>query len=190
VRLSLWEYAVIIALAAMTATAARSGIWLLFFLVAPAARSVRPQRTWSALLPGVAAVSLAALSLAVIRGPLPTGASRTLLTKAIALAHGTPILAEDIVAEQVALAGGRVWMGNPIEAFSRTEQSTYLNWQDGMSSGMRALRGRIRVVLTLSGGAAGRLMARARGFRLLASDTRAEIYVRTGPPPLSSSTNR
>jgi len=186
VRPPAWERIALIALVAMTATAVRSGIWLLFLLVGPAARSIQPKRTWRVVLPGIATVALAVLVLSIIRGPLPSGASPALIDRAIALAHGTPILAEDLLAEQIALAGGRVWAGNPIEAFSHADQATYLDWLAGKPSGTRAIQSGIGVVLTERRSAAQKLMARMAGFALLTSDQHADIYVRNRP---LSSTN-
>jgi hypothetical protein len=175
-----WELAAIAVLALATVSASRSGVWLLFFLIAPAARGIRPKRTWNLLHIPVAAAALAAVGLAIARGPLPTGASAAFVSHAVRLAHGSPVLAEDVLAEQVALAGGRVWISDPIDAFSHRDQTLYLDWLDGRASGLWALRSDVRVVLVDRGSAADHLMAHTPGFLAVDSARRAQLYVRVG----------
>jgi hypothetical protein len=43
------------------------------------------------------AFRVAALALAVVRGPLPSGADASIVRHAVSLAHGTPILADDLL---------------------------------------------------------------------------------------------
>jgi hypothetical protein len=179
-RPALWELAMIVLLAGLSIRASRSGVWLLFFLVAPAARGAHPKRTWSRFAPVVASLSLVALLLACARGPSPSGASPTLVARALALAQGTPVLATDIAAEQVALGGGRVWVSNPIDAFSRQDQSAYLDWLEGRPRGLRALSPRVRVVLAAHGSPEQSLMARTPGFVKVISDRTTALYLRTG----------
>ena len=62
-------------------------------------------------------VTAALVVYGLARGPLSTGASGRLIDDALQRARGTPILAQDVLAEQVVLAGGRIWMGNPLDAF-------------------------------------------------------------------------
>jgi hypothetical protein len=179
-RPPLWESLALAALAILTIRTARSGVWLLLFAGPPAAQSLRLQMRrprWSPL----AAVTLSVLVLvAIARGPLSTGASKPLLDEALARAEGTPILADGAIAEQVALAGGRVWMSNPLDAFPRREQGLYLDWIDGRPGGMRALARAPRVVLVSREGDAAKVVAHAYGFRAAASDSRAILYVRRG----------
>jgi hypothetical protein len=185
-RPPVWELATIAALAIATISATRSGVWLLFFLVAPAARALRPRRTWNLLHIPMAVASLAAIGLVIARGPLPTGASGALVARAVGLAHGTPVLADDIVAEQIALAGGHVWVADPIDAFSHRDQAIYLDWTQGSSRGWQALRREVRVVLVQRGGAAERLMARTPEFAPVGSDRRVQLFVRVGDRPARS----
>lgn len=174
-----WELAALLALAVLTVQAARSGMWLLFFLVAPAAKNLKARELWRRLLPALCTAGLLLLVVGIVRGPLPDGASSALVSRTVALARGTPVLADDLAAEQVALAGGRVWVSNPIDAFSRQAQTLYLDWLRGRSSGARALSAQIRVVLTLSASASHRLMIRQTVFRLAAWDRTGAIYVRS-----------
>ena len=177
-RPQLWECAVLVALGVLTIQASRNGVWLLFFLVAPAARAIRPTRTWQALVVPAAVASLAVITFALARGPAPNGATAALLTRAMTLAHGSPVLAEDTLAEQIALDGGRIWVGDPIDAFSRHDQAIYLDWLQGTAAGRRALTAQVRVVLVSRGSRAQALMARTPGFTCVDADARTRIYER------------
>ena len=177
----LWELIVLIMLVALTIKASRSGVWLLFFAVSPAARGFESRKVWDRLLPALATVALAALLFAIARGPLPNGASPALVSRAIALSPSNPVLAEDLFSEQVALAGGRIWLGNPIDAFSKRDQRTYLDWLQGKADGTRAIGPSIDVVLTARGDPDQKLMSRDRAFRLIGLDRRAALYVRRLP---------
>ncbi len=185
-RPPLWELVLILGLAALTVKASRDGVWLLFMLIAPAAHSTRVKRQWNGLLPVGAAVALALLAFDLARPLTQPGASPALVRRAVALAHGTPILADAIAAEQVALAGGRIWAGNPLDAFSHGVQGVYLDWVAGAPSGAVALDNRqVRVVLVTRGSSAASLTSVAPGLVAVASDRGATIYVRrTATTPL------
>jgi hypothetical protein len=179
-----WEIVVIVALALLTVKAARNGVWLLFFLVGPACRRQREAviaREWNGLLPIAAVIALALLVLGVARIPDRNRVEPSLVARAITLAHGSPILADGIPAEQVALAGGRIWAGNPIDAFSRHTQGTYLDWLDGAAAGKVALRNpAISVVLVTRGSAAQSLTAAYPGFVAIARGAHGWLFVRRG----------
>jgi hypothetical protein len=176
-RPPLWETVVLVAMAILTVRTARFGVWLLLFAGPPAARGLRlrsvRRRVWPAL---AAAAALAALG--VVRGPFSQGASDRVLDDALQRAGGTPILADGVLAEQVALAGGRVWMSNPLDAFRRQDQRLYLDWIEGRPAGRRALEHAPRVVLVSSGSDAGRLVASLPDLRAVAADDHAVLYVR------------
>lgn len=179
-RPALWEKAMIVVLVLLTVKADRDGVWLLFFLAVPAARRLAPTRSLRALAPlaGVAAVALIIFS--VVRGPVPTGASRSLVNGAIAVAHGSPVLADGSIDEQVALAGGRIWAGNPIDAFSHPVQAAYLDWLSGSRSGASAVIPAVRVVLVGRGTPTQTLMARMPDFSVSRRDGSTIMYERTG----------
>jgi hypothetical protein len=177
-RPHLWEVAVIAALSALTIQASRSGVWLMFFLVAPAARAIQPKRTWERLVPVAAVISMVGLVFEIGRGPLPSGASSALVARAVGMARGTPVLAADRLAEQVALAGGRIWVGNPIDAFSHRDQATYLDWLQGDRHGDRVLT-YVQVVLVGRGSRAEALMDKTPGFTAVETDRRSALYART-----------
>jgi X-X-X-Leu-X-X-Gly heptad repeat protein len=177
---ALWEWAVVAVLAVLTVGAERDGVWLLFMLVAPAARAMRPERTMRALAPVAAVASVAGLALALIHGPAPSGASSRLVSGAVALAHGSPVLADGAIDEQVALAGGRIWAGNPIDAFSHPVQAAYLDWLNGDAAGRTALTSAVKVVLVSRGTATQTLMSRTAGFVQTRTDATAIMYERAG----------
>lgn len=175
-----WEVVMGAVLIGLTIKAGRDGVWLLFFLSVPAARRLSPRRSLRTLAPlaGLAAALL--LTVALIRGPVPTGASRSLLDGALAAAHGSPVLADGTIDEQVALAGGRIWAGNPIDAFSRAVQADYLNWLAGERSGVSAVTPAVRVVLVGRGTPTDALMARLPGFTAARRDRTTVMYQRIG----------
>jgi X-X-X-Leu-X-X-Gly heptad repeat protein len=177
-RPALWEWVVIAVLALVTVRAQRDGVWLLFMLVAPAARVMHPERSMRALAPVAAVASVAGLALALAHGPAPSGASSRLVTGAVTLAHGSPVLADGAIDEQVALAGGRIWAGNPIDAFSRPVQAAYLDWLNGAAAGRYALTSAVNVVLVSRGTATQTLMSRMPGFVQARTDGVAIMYER------------
>jgi hypothetical protein len=174
-----WEWVVVAALGLATFQASRNGVWLLFFLISPAARAMKPTRGWLGLVPVVAVASFALIVVATVRGPTAQGAGKALVTEAIDLAHGSPVLAADGIDEQVALGGGRIWVGNPIDAFSRRDQAIYLDFLQGGAQGRLALGARVRVVLVSRGGRAQALMNTIPAFALVRKDQWGAIYERT-----------
>jgi hypothetical protein len=120
---------------------------------------------------------LAVLAFAVARGPYSLSAGDGVVHAAIVRAGGTPILAESVPAEQVAYAGGTVWMANPLDAFPHRDQRLYLDWLQGRPAGDAALE-RARVVLVLRGSAPQRRLAANSSFRELAHDAHAVLYAR------------
>ena len=173
-----WEIVAAAGLALLTLQAGRSGIWLALFLVPPAARSFAPRRQWQALAGPAIAIGGVLLVFAVIRGPRLDGAGHQLLSRAIALAQGSPVLAGGAIEEQVALGGGRVVAGDPIDAFPSRTQSAYLHWLDGSPSALRRLDPGVRIVLVMRGSQAQRLMSRTPGFALAGADRQALLYER------------
>jgi hypothetical protein len=179
-RIPLWELVVLAALAGLTLHASRNGVWLLFFAIAPAARGSAPVRAWSGLVPMAALASVALVAVAVIRGPAHADASPALVAHALMIAHGSPVLAEGGLAEQFVQAGGTISVGNPLDAFARSDQTAYLDWMGGRPDGRRALGPAVRVVLVLRGGDAQRLMARTPGFSSIDIAPSVQIFQRDG----------
>jgi hypothetical protein len=178
-RPRLWEIVVLGALAVLTIRTARSGVWLLFFAATPAACGLRLQSPRPLRLAAPAfAVAGAIVVLGVARGPISTGAGEPLLHEALCRAAGTPILADGVPSEQVALAGGRVWMSNPLDAFDRRDQRVYLDWLAGRPAGDVALRHAPRVVLVVRDSAAAKRLTRSATLRAVAKDAHSVLYVK------------
>jgi hypothetical protein len=178
-----WELVAIAALAVATIYGSRDGIWLLFFLVACGARAIRFKRRWNRLAAPMLVVALVIIVASVASGPIVSGASRAVVARAIRLAHGTAVLASDTQAEQVALAGGRVWVSNPLEAFSHRIQSAYLDWLQGLPSGRAAITSAVGVILVDRGSGSARLMAGTRGFIPTFRNGTTILYARAGLDP-------
>ena len=182
---ALWEVVVTAGLAVAAVRSSRNEVWLALFIAVPAARALSGSRPWRAAVPRGAASALAGLLvlLAIVafaRTPSPAGATPRLLKAAARSAGGTPILADGVDAEQLALAGDRILIGNPLDAFSPREQRLYLDWLAGRSSG-DAEPSRVRAVLVTAGSAAQRRLARRRGFVEMARDKSAVLYLRSIP---------
>ena len=177
-RPALWETIALVGLAVLTFKTARSGVWLLFLAAAPAARSLHfgRDRTLQLAAPALATAALLTV-FGVVRGPISTSAGRRVLDQALERAESAPILADGSPAEQIAAAGGRVWMSNPIDAFSRRDQRLYLDWLAGRTSGDQALRN-ARVVLVIRGSEPAKRLRRSKAFREATRDANAALYVR------------
>jgi hypothetical protein len=126
--------------------------------------------------PRLAAVAAAAVAVGVVvalaRRP-PDFPSRALTERAAR--SGRVVLAEPVLAQQVVLAGGRVWMTNPIDAFRRPDQRLYVEWFSGKASGAAAVR-KARLVLVRTGSDAGRRTSRDRRVVLLSEGDGAALY--------------
>jgi hypothetical protein len=177
-----WELASIAAFAGLTLHAGRNSVWLLCFIAAPAAHGLgkRYLRDFSVLprtLVLCAWVPAAFLVLGVLQTPQQYGAGERVRSEAARLAAGKPILADGIDAEQLALDGRRVWIANPLDAFSRRDQRLYLDWLDANPAGDALLRDATAVVVA-RGSKPQQRLDRDRSFRRAALDARAAIYVR------------
>jgi hypothetical protein len=180
---ALWEVIVTAGLAVAAVRSSRNEVWLALFVAVPAARALAGSRTWRLAVPRHAASAVTGLFVLItisgfVRTPMLAGASPKLLHDAVRSAHGTPILADGFDAEQLALAGDRILIGNPLDAFTPHEQRLYLDWIAGRPAGDGELR-RVRVVLVTTGSAAQRRLAAKTGFAEVARDKRAILYVRT-----------
>ena len=178
-RPPLWELVAVLILAALTIKAARNGVWLLFLLAAPAAHASRGRRGWEGLIPVAAVAALALLVADVVHWTRADGSTPPAIARAVQIARGETILADSQPAEQIALAGGRIWAGNPIDAFSKPVQGTYLDFIAGSPGGRAALElAQIKVVVVSSGSGPGRLVSRDRAFRRAEVIGNTDIYVR------------
>ena len=176
-----WELVVLIALASMSISSSRNSIWFLFFAATPAAlglqrsgaRGPRLSRRTASVCACVPALMI---GLGLARTPAPTGPTARLLGETIAAAHGQPILAEPLDAEQLALQGQRIWIGNPIDAFARADQRLYLAWLRGTPQGDAILDKPVGAVLVRRGSAAERRLAATHLLREVGRDAQAILY--------------
>jgi hypothetical protein len=172
-----WQFAAALVLAAFTVHAARNGIWLLLFVAAPAACALRTaKRPPAAVSHGLALVLAGCAIAGLVRGPLEVGASRQLIAQTLTVADGRPILADPAVAEQIAQAGGRVWIANPLDAFRHADQRLYLDWLQGRPAGDRVLAKRAAVVVS-DGSPADRRLSRDRRFYKAGADGRYRLFI-------------
>lgn len=166
-----WEAVAAIGLAASSIHAARLGTWLLFLLAYPAARSLQARN-----VNGVPVLVLGALALIAAAGLArtpPDPGSRTLAKEAART--GLPVLADPVPAEQVVVLGGKIWVGDPLEAFRHRDQRLYLDWAAGRASG-RAAVVHARLVLVRRDSAAARVAVRDPRLVLLRRDHGAALY--------------
>jgi hypothetical protein len=176
---ALWEIVVLVGLAVLTVKAARDGVWLLFFLAAPAARASGSAERSDRLVPALLVLGLLLVVVDVVKSPQPSGASHRLVERTIAIAGETPVLADGLPSEQIAMGGGRIWAGNPLDAFSHRVQIEYVDFIQGRRDGEAALSAPgVRYVLVTRGSSAAKLTARDRGYTPVASDRTAVLYGR------------
>jgi hypothetical protein len=169
-RVHLWEAVALAGLAAGTAHAARTGVWFLFVAAYPAARGLRLGSPRPRLATA-AAVVLALLAVALLaHGPPDPGSARL---ARLAARDGRTVLADPILGQQVALAGGRVWVDNPVDAFDRADQHLYLEWLAGRGRNAVSHAGLVLVIPTSK---AGRRAAVDPRLRRIAADANAVLY--------------
>jgi hypothetical protein len=166
-----WETVAVVGLILATVHTARLGTFLAFVLAYPAARAVELRRP--ATVPLVVPAILAGIALAgLVRTPYDAGSSRLAREAA---ATGQPVLADGVLAEQVELAGGKVWVADPIDAFSSADQNLYLDWLAGNADGAAAV-GHARLVLLRRAGPAGRIAAADHRLARIDEDANAVLY--------------
>jgi hypothetical protein len=121
-----WEAVACLGLAAATVHSARLGTWLAVVLAYPASRGWRERSTklWFYAVPSLTALCIVGLGVGI-----PDSGSQDLAHRAART--NAPVLAEPAVAEQVALAGGRLWVVDPLDAFRAADQRLYLDWLEG-----------------------------------------------------------
>jgi hypothetical protein len=172
-QVRLWEAVALAGLVVSTLDVARTGTWLLFVAAYPAVRALRlgvPERAvrMAAIVLGFAALAL------LVRQPHPGSAE---LAKLAAM-RGQPVLAEGVLGHQVALAGGRVWVDNPLDAFRRADQRVYLDWLAGTPAGTAAIS-HARFVLVSAGSAAAEAAAKDPRLELVLASDGAALYRRS-----------
>jgi hypothetical protein len=177
-RPAAWELVAFAGLAVLTIRTGRSGVWLLIAAAVPAARGVDVSHRIRAPTAIAALTVLLALSaFGLARGPIQTGAGGAIVRDALSRARGTPIAAEPLLAEQLVLAGGRVWMANPLDAFPRRDQGAYIDWLEGRPGGDSVLANAPRVAVVRPGHPADERLRRDPRWRRAREDSGAVLYV-------------
>lgn len=184
-RLPLWEYVAVLGLTIVTVIAARNGIWLLLFLAAlPAMGHRRPVS-----VPGhvgrpsvhvtacVVAGLLVCASVLGYRAQAMTEVEQDLAREVLQAAPGLIVLAPEPVVESLAAEGVRVWLSNPLDAFSAEHQGAYLDFMAGRS-GMSVAVDASDAVLVLDGSSADEVMARFGGFDARPLVSSWTLYIR------------
>ncbi|MGZ4337267.1 MAG: hypothetical protein ACXVRA_08120 [Gaiellaceae bacterium] len=179
-----WEYAAGAGLALSAVTAARNEVWLVLFLAPAAVRHLQhlpaPRLPMRRALALVALLMPATVLALAVGSPSSArvGAGPALQQQAVSAAHGTPILADPYDAEQLALGGAKIVIGNPIDAFTKHDQWLYLHWLQGSETAAYHLTSNAGAVLIGKDDPAQRLVARNPAFCRAAADQRDVLYVR------------
>jgi hypothetical protein len=71
-----------------------------------------------------------------------------------------------------------VWVSNPIDAFRRPDQRTYVDWLRAVPAGDAALAHAPRAVLVRRGGDVEARLSRNRAFREAGRDAHAVLFMR------------
>ncbi len=135
-RPRIWELIAIVGLGFATVTAARNGVWFLL-TVAPIAATgfQRDPAGPGQVRPGGHRGVVAAIAVLLIGATLPMLVGRShhfsrvdpqTVRTVSESAGGRVVLAPDPLVESLAVAGVRVWAGNPIDAFDAQTQRAYL----------------------------------------------------------------
>ena len=172
-RVPLWEWVVLACLTIALMMSARHSMWLLLFVMPRAAVCMTRPRTRGGSprardLPTLAVIGIGLVVAAIATGLLlareATFTKDDAVVSAIASKAGTDIvLAPEPLVESLAAGGVRVWMGNPIDAFDRADQASYLDLWLGEPAGARALDATGLLVATMESPALA--LAKSRGFR-------------------------
>jgi hypothetical protein len=186
-RLPAWELCALVVLAAMAVHVSRNTVWLALFVAVPAGRNWRLDfgSKRAVALPNIALACLFAVAAvaALTKAPVQTAAGADLLRETRNAARGEPVLADPLNAEQLALAGQEIRIGNPLEAFSRAQQRLYLDWLEGLPRGDRQLSSRTCAVLVTIGSKPELRLARNHTYSQLRRDDVAALYGRMGCAP-------
>ena len=165
----------------LTVRAARGGIWFAFFAATPAALGLGRGSDARGRLALPICVALAGLAVfGIAQGPRQIDARKPLVRQALAEAAGNARCSPPASrAKQIADAGGRIWIGNPFDAFSLRDQRVYVHWLLGEPAGDAALAHAPRVVLVHRGSKPQKRLARRSDWREAGRDDGAVLYVRS-----------
>jgi hypothetical protein len=181
-----WEYVAVAGLGIGTVVTARTGFWLLIFLAAPAASSLiaaRSGRGPQVQALGAVVVVTFATALGVLaafaRGDeILLGGNAPLVKTVVSEAGTRAVLAEEPLVEAIAVAGGTIWAGNPLDAFSKADQTAYLDFVAGRPGGRVALN-QVDVVVVRAGGPASQITLASGSFKPVHESDGWLVYERT-----------
>ncbi len=192
-RLPLWEYVAVAGLSVATVMAARHGIWVLIFLAVPAARGLTrrddrvdildegPRRVPLGLLLTLALVLCAGAGYLGYRAQSVSAHDQRLASEVSRLVPGGVVLAPEPVVESLAVHGVRVWLGNPLDAFTREDQRAYLDFMAGRAGMERAVAAS-DAVLVRSDAEAAEVMASMETFTASEIAEGWLLYLRVDTP--------
>lgn len=174
VRRRTWEYAAVLGLCLATASAARHGVWLLFLLMVLSAGGRDDQevgacprqcgRSWVRSTVALAAMAmLVAVPVVVSRGTAVLGAPPDVVTQIADVAADRVVLAPAPLSESLAVAGVRLWVSNPLDAFTYEDQAAYLDFLDG-AAGAGAAIARVDIVVARRNSPQAELVSDDSGF--------------------------
>jgi hypothetical protein len=189
-RPPLWEWLAVAGLVLGTATAARHGVWLLMLLAATAAagrgqhvhgqavrESPRPPRGVALLALSPLVATAVAVAVVAARGDASLPAEPALVDAVREVAGTRVVLAPEPLAESLAAEGVRVWMCDPIDAFSARDQAAFLDFLQGSPGGAAAVLSS-RLVVVKEGTAQERLVAGTGRFSVERTVGDWALYVR------------
>lgn len=185
-RIATWEWVALAGLLLTTATAARHGVWLLFFLVALAAvgagrASVVPSLRSTLVSLGAPALALG-LGLVLVQNTPDAVAAPETIDAVQAAVGGRVVLAPGPMAEQLAEQEERVWVANPLDAFAPADQDAYLDFLDeGRLDTVLPRAPELGAVVVEQGSEQSAAVSRAPGFRLIREVEDWQVWVRDTP---------
>ncbi len=179
-----WEYVAVAGLGIGTAVSARTGFWLLLFIAAPAAGAwagATADRGPKVPARGAAVVVVIATVLGAVaaftRGELLLGGNASVVRAVVREAGSGVVLAEEPLVEAIAAAGGTIWAGNPLDAFSKGDQTAYLDFVAGRPGGRAALN-HADLVVARAREPASRLVLADGRFRQVSESGGWQVYER------------
>jgi type II secretory pathway predicted ATPase ExeA len=124
-------------------------------------------------------VTLLGMAPVVLAGRAQSVATADQTAKAISrIAAGRTVLAPEPLVESLAAAGARVWITDPLDAFTAQDQDAYLDFLLGNAAGARRALDAADLVVTLHGSAQAQLALRA-GYTQIAAVAEYDIDTRT-----------
>lgn len=149
-----WEVVAILAVAVETVAAVRYGTWLVMLLATPAAVNLTSRRPVPVVTRDRAkdlvdiGLAVAAMVFVVVvawgRAPQLNPVPAEVVSAVSRHSMGRPVLAAGLSEEALVFAGQRVVVGNPIDAFSSTDQAAYADY---LQRGTGGIEGRARTIL-------------------------------------------